>query len=111
MEVRVYNTIFRACSCGCAPRRAPRSSLAITGRMLFSRRNARGDAVGQLSFTGGAVNVVLNGTTAYGCGASAIGVIDISNPANPRLLSQFAGSDLGGSPLTAAFRWGKAWCP
>ena len=64
--------------------------------------------LGSVSFAGGAVNVILNGTTAYGCGASAIGVIDISNPATPRLLSQFAGSDLGGSAIDGCFQVGQS---
>jgi hypothetical protein len=64
--------------------------------------------LGSVSFTGGAVNVILNGTTAYGCGASNIGVIDISTPAAPRLLSQFAGSDLGGNAITGCYQVGQS---
>jgi hypothetical protein len=60
--------------------------------------------LGSVAFTGGAVNVVLNGTTAYACGNNAIGVIDISNPAAPRLLSTFAQSDFGGNAISGCYQ-------
>jgi hypothetical protein len=65
-------------------------------------------ALGSVSFTGGAVNVVLNGSTAYACGNNAIGVIDISNPASPRLLSTFAQSDFGGNAISGCYQVGQS---
>src|SRR5882762_6236440 len=64
--------------------------------------------LGSVSLSGGSVNVILNGDTAYACGASAIGVIDISNPSAPRLLSSFAGPDLGGSAIDGCFQVGQS---
>jgi LVIVD repeat-containing protein len=65
-------------------------------------------ALGSVSFTGGAVNVVVNGTTAYACGTNAIGVIDISNPASPRLLSTFAQGDLAGNAISGCYQFGQS---
>jgi uncharacterized protein (TIGR03437 family) len=42
-------------------------------------------------------NVVVNGTTAYACGSSAINVVDVSNPAAPKLISTVGQGDLGGA--------------
>ena len=53
--------------------------------------------LGSVAISGGAVDVVVNGNTAYACGSGAIGVIDISNPAAPRLLITFAQGDFGGN--------------
>jgi uncharacterized protein (TIGR03437 family) len=39
-------------------------------------------------------NVAINGTTAYVCGGQAIDVVDISSPANPKVLSTIGQSDL-----------------
>src|SRR5438105_4595209 len=64
--------------------------------------------LGSVAVTGGAVNVILNGSTAYACGPNAIGVIDISNPASPRLLSTFAQSDLGGGAISGCFQVGQS---
>lgn len=64
--------------------------------------------LGSVGVTGGAINVIVNGTTAYACGSSAIGVIDISNPAAPRLLSTFAQSDFGGNAISGCFQVGQS---
>ncbi len=64
--------------------------------------------LGSVSFTGGGVNVILNGDTAYACGSSAIGVIDISNLSSPRLVSTFGGPDLGGNAISGCFQVGRS---
>jgi hypothetical protein len=64
--------------------------------------------LGNISLSGGSVNVVLNGDTAYACGTGAIGVIDISNPSTPRLLSSFGSADLGGSAVDGCFQVGQS---
>jgi hypothetical protein len=64
--------------------------------------------LGSVTFGGGSVNVILNSDTAYACGSSNIGVIDISNPSAPRLLSSFAGSDLGGNAIVGCFQVGQS---
>jgi hypothetical protein len=60
--------------------------------------------LGSVSLSGGAVNVIINGTTAYACGNNAIGVIDISNPSSPRLLTTFAQSDFGGNAISGCYQ-------
>jgi hypothetical protein len=65
-------------------------------------------ALGSVTFAGGSADVILNGDTAYACGASAIGVIDISNPSTPRLLSSFASADLGGNAIVGCFQVGQS---
>jgi hypothetical protein len=84
-----------------APRSAARSCCAVAASLPAT-------PLGSVSFTGGAVNVVLNGTTAYACGQNALGVIDVSNPASPQLLTTFAQSDFGGNAISGCFQYGQS---
>ena len=52
--------------------------------------------VNAVTFTGGGNNAAISGNTAYLCGAQAIGVYNVSNPASPALLTTFGASDLSG---------------
>ena len=47
-------------------------------------------------------NVAINGTTAYLCGSQAIDVVDVSDPANPAVLSTIGQADLNNSGIYCA---------
>ncbi len=64
--------------------------------------------LGSISLAGGAVNLIVKGTTGYACGPNAINVIDISNPAAPRLLSPFGSSDLNGNAIVGCIQVGQS---
>ena len=58
--------------------------------------------VGHAAVQGGGRNVAISGNTAYVCGGTAIGVIDISDPASPKTIETFAEGDLSGNGILCA---------
>lgn len=63
--------------------------------------------LGTVSVTGGAVNVVLNGNTAYACGPNAIGVIDISNLPPHGCWPRSRRATWAAAPSRGVTRWAK----
>lgn len=55
--------------------------------------------IGQLSPSGGASSVVINGTDAYVGGNGVINVVDVSNPSHPMVVGSFGSGDFPGSTI------------
>src|SRR5689334_19765096 len=103
MLIRIVCSILFSITLAAAPPvKKPAKSCCATAAALPA------SPLGSVAVTGGANNVIVNGATAYTCGNNAIGVIDISNPAAPRLLITFAQGDLAGNAISGCFQVGQS---
>src|ERR1700760_1478517 len=103
MLIRVFCCILFSIALAAAPpvKKPAKSCCAMAAALPAS-------SLGSVAGTGGANNVIINGPPAYTCGNNAIGVIDISNPAAPRLLITFAQGDLAGNAISGCFQMGQS---
>jgi uncharacterized protein (TIGR03437 family) len=80
------------------PQNLPPGNSVVTSTLRVTETNPQGgggfNLLGSTAITGGATSILTYGNYAYTCGLTAIAVADITNPASPQTLHEFAQQDI-----------------